>query len=104
MFETTMYNSKPHIQNRMTGEMFELGGSVPNENLTDALEAAVRLTMEDLSILMRNEDDEYYLAASASLFPTGWTVDQRIGWTISRMHEPVPLCLMVADTPWSCRP
>ncbi|KAJ5146851.1 hypothetical protein N7526_000203 [Penicillium atrosanguineum] len=91
MFETTMYNSKPHIQNRMTGEMFELGGSVPNENLTDALEAAVRLTMEDLSILMRNEDDEYYLAASASLFPTGWTVDQRIGWTISRMHEPVPL-------------
>lgn len=108
MFETTMHNSKPHIKNRMTGEKFELGGSVPNENLPDALEAAVRLTMEDLSILMMNDDGEYYLyvipciillhsahivsrAASASLFPTGWTVDQRIGWTISRMHEPVPL-------------
>ncbi|KAJ5676632.1 uncharacterized protein N7477_002265, partial [Penicillium maclennaniae] len=91
MFETTLYNSNPHIQNRMTGEKFKLGGSAPNENLTDALEAAVRLTMEDLSILMMNEENEYYLAASASLFPTGWTVDQRIGWTISRMHEPVPL-------------
>lgn len=30
-------------------------------------------------------------AASASLFPVGWTVEERIGWTISQMHDPVPL-------------
>jgi hypothetical protein len=61
MFETKIHEGKPYVQNRMTGEKFELGGSVPKESLTDALEAAVRLTMEDLSILMLNEDEEYYL-------------------------------------------
>lgn len=29
-------------------------------------------------------------AASASLFPVGWRVQDRIGWTISRLHGPVP--------------
>jgi len=60
IFETTMHESGPRIQNRMTDEKFNIGASSP-ENPTDALEAAVRLTMEDLSILMLNEDDEYYL-------------------------------------------
>jgi hypothetical protein len=35
--------------------------------------------------------DLFHSAASASLFPTGWTVQERIGWTISRLHGPVPL-------------
>jgi hypothetical protein len=61
MFETTMHEGNPHIQNRMTGESFNICGSVPDEPPTNALEAAVRLTMEDLSILKMNEDDEYYL-------------------------------------------
>ncbi|KAF7593851.1 hypothetical protein BBP40_010786 [Aspergillus hancockii] len=76
------------IHNKMTGETFSFGGQ---NNEVDPLEIAVRLTMEDLSILMKNEDDEYYLAASASLFPVGWVVQDRIGWTISQLHKPVPL-------------
>jgi len=46
--------------------------------------------MEDLSVLMRNDQDEYYLAASATLFPVGWSVKERIGWTLARVHAPVP--------------
>ncbi|OQE14108.1 hypothetical protein PENSTE_c039G07681 [Penicillium steckii] len=91
MFRKVSENNQDLIENCMTGEKFDLGRSVSGGIDTDALEAAVRLTMEDLSILMLNDEGEYYLAASASLFPTGWTVKERIGWTISRMHEPVPL-------------
>ncbi|KAJ5885844.1 hypothetical protein N7504_011680 [Penicillium tannophilum] len=90
MFEKTVQGSDTWIENKATKEKFNISGQA-TVNSTDALEAAVRLTMEDLSVLMINDDGEYYLAASASLFPTGWTVDQRIGWTISQMHEPVPL-------------
>ncbi|KAJ5743093.1 hypothetical protein N7533_010195 [Penicillium manginii] len=91
MFQKSSQNDQKFIENCMTREKFDLSGSNPSGIDTDALEAAVRLTMEDLSILMLNDEGEYYLAASASLFPTGWTVQERIGWTISRMHEPVPL-------------
>jgi hypothetical protein len=45
----------------MTGDKFAVSGRDPNEGLTEALEAAVRLTMEDLSILMLNEEGEHYL-------------------------------------------
>ncbi len=29
--------------------------------------------------------------ASATLFPVGWTVQDRIGWPLSRLHGTVPL-------------
>ncbi|KAJ6096967.1 hypothetical protein N7486_007713 [Penicillium sp. IBT 16267x] len=90
MFHKTVKGNDTWVENNATKERFNISGQA-TVNGTDALEAAVRLTMEDLSVLMMNDDGEYYLAASASLFPTGWTVDQRIGWTISQMHEPVPL-------------
>ncbi|PWY90106.1 hypothetical protein BO70DRAFT_393294 [Aspergillus heteromorphus CBS 117.55] len=88
VFEQKKNGEETVIHNKMTGETFKFGGE--NKDV-DPLEVAVRLTMEDLSILMKNEDDEYYLAASASLFPVGWTVQERIGWTISKLHNPVPL-------------
>ncbi|KAA8651581.1 heme-dependent oxidative N-demethylase family protein [Aspergillus tanneri] len=88
MFERKKSGDESTVYNKMTGETFVFGGQ--NRDV-DPLEIAVRLTMEDLSILMKNADDEYYLAASASLFPVGWTVQERIGWTISRLHNPVPL-------------
>ncbi|KAJ5551927.1 hypothetical protein N7535_000131 [Penicillium sp. DV-2018c] len=91
IFEVSRHNDQKFIKNHMTGDRFAINGRDPHKELTEALESAVRLTMEDLSILMMNEEGEYYLAASASLFPTGWTVNQRIGWTISQLHGPVPL-------------
>ncbi|KKK26135.1 hypothetical protein P175DRAFT_0507698 [Aspergillus ochraceoroseus IBT 24754] len=89
MFEMKKDEEKTTIYNKMTGETFIFGGDKTGQ--MDPLEIAVRLTMEDLSILMKNADGEYYLAASASLFPVGWTVQERIGWTISQLHNPVPL-------------
>lgn len=48
------------VHNKMTGEVFVFGGE--NNSHIDPLEVAVRLTMEDLSILMKNPDDEYYMS------------------------------------------
>ncbi|PLB37409.1 heme-dependent oxidative N-demethylase family protein [Aspergillus candidus] len=88
MFQRKKSGPETVVYNKMTGETFVFGG---DNHQMDPLEIAVRLTMEDLSVLLKNEDDEYYLAASASLFPVGWTVQERIGWTISKLHNPVPL-------------
>ncbi|BDD57242.1 hypothetical protein MPDQ_003346 [Monascus purpureus] len=90
MFKKESNGKTKTVHNKMTGEIFAYGGDDGSAQL-DPLEIAVRLTMEDLSILMKNDDEEYYLAASASLFPVGWTVQQRIGWTITQLHGPVPL-------------
>lgn len=106
MFDMKKNGEETTVYNKVTGETFVFGGDRSGQ--MDPLEIAVRLTMEDLSILMKNADGEYYLlvhqilskshkanlicrAASASLFPVGWTVAERIGWTISQLHNPVPL-------------
>ncbi|CRG89361.1 Pathogenesis-related protein 5 [Talaromyces islandicus] len=87
MFQMKKDGAKTEIHNIKTGEIFVSGGS---GSTMEPLEIAVRLAMEDLTVLMRNSEGEYYLAASATLFPVGWAVQQRIGWTISQMHGPVP--------------
>lgn len=58
MFEIQSRGHEHSVLNRLTGEVFAVGKTASQ---ADALETAVRLTMEDLSILMTNENDEYYL-------------------------------------------
>lgn len=105
MFLMENHGTMKKIHNAKTGESFVIGDA---NSTTEPLEIAARLAMEDLSVLMKNEDGEYYLyeincfqscfllliildsAASATLFPVGWSVQNRIGWTISQMHSPVP--------------
>lgn len=61
MFQASSQNGQKFIENCMTGEKFNINGTSSSGIDTDTLEAAVRLTMEDLSILMLNEEGEYYL-------------------------------------------
>ncbi|KAK2762113.1 hypothetical protein FQN54_001120 [Arachnomyces sp. PD_36] len=88
MFEKIRTFSGSAIHNKETGETFKLGSS---KEEMEPLEIAVRLAMEDINVLLPNDDGEYCLSASASLFPVGWAVHERIGWTIAQMHGPVPL-------------
>lgn len=60
MFEKSTDDAGAIIMNCVTGETFAVDEKDP-QHWSGALEAAVRLTMEDLSILMKNDDDEYYL-------------------------------------------
>jgi len=64
MFEKKEREGKVTVFNKKTGERFHFGDTTDE---MEPLEIAVRLTMEDLSILMKNENDEYYLYATAHI-------------------------------------
>ncbi|KAF8867146.1 hypothetical protein BDZ45DRAFT_700125 [Acephala macrosclerotiorum] len=75
-----------HIENHLTGEAYLIG-----EKCENPLEVAAKLAMEDFSVLVRYpETGEYHLRASATLFPAGWKLQERIGYSMARLHGPVP--------------
>ncbi|TVY53673.1 hypothetical protein LCER1_G004114 [Lachnellula cervina] len=74
------------ITNHIANESFLVGPDCPNP-----LEVAARLAMEDFNVLMKNtETGKYHLQASATLFPAGWKLQERIGTTMANLHGPVP--------------
>ncbi|KAI6714003.1 hypothetical protein JHW43_003433 [Diplocarpon mali] len=78
--------SGPKIINHLTDEVYPIGPSCPNP-----LEVAAKLAMEDFNILVRHpETGEYHLQASATLFPAGWKLQERIGTSMANLHQPVP--------------
>jgi hypothetical protein len=58
MFQMKKSGRETEIHNTKTGETFVFGGT---SNMMEPLEIAARLTMEDLSVLMKNADGEHYL-------------------------------------------
>jgi hypothetical protein len=88
------------ITNALTGELFDLA-----DDEIKPLEIAARFIGEDLNILLplnrlsngsftlstsSDRIDNFHLVASATLFPAGWILKERIGHTIQQLHEPVP--------------
>ncbi|KAI9772431.1 MAG: hypothetical protein M1840_000634 [Geoglossum simile] len=70
------------IRINKTGKEFNLDTDLP-------LEIAARLVTEDLSVL-KESDGGYILAASATCFPVGWSLEEKIGWPITKLHKLVP--------------
>lgn len=77
--------SNGKITNHLTREVYPLGeaNKIP-------LETVARLAMEDFNILMKDDEGVYTLEASATLFPAGWKLKERIGDSIADLHTPVP--------------
>jgi hypothetical protein len=76
----------PIIHNHLTNESFQIGSDCKTP-----LETASRLAMEDFNILIKNPDTgDHHLMASATLFPAGWKLEERIGFSIAKLHAPVP--------------
>jgi hypothetical protein len=78
---------------------FMIRSRIVNNNIFDLeppfsmhpLEICARLAMEDFNILIKDEaTGEHHLQASATLFPAGWRLTERIGWSASRLHGLVP--------------
>ncbi|KAF2735688.1 hypothetical protein EJ04DRAFT_434636 [Polyplosphaeria fusca] len=87
-FDVFERDGRKYIRNRIIKEEFSL------QKPYDAhpLEICARLAMEDFSILQRSEfSSQHYLVASATLFPAGWRLCERIGKSVSDLHGPVPL-------------
>ncbi|QDS77495.1 hypothetical protein FKW77_000206 [Venturia effusa] len=77
------------IHNLTTGEYFYTS---PVDTRFAPLEICARLTQDDFNILMQDSaGGEHKLVASATLFPAAWKLRQRIGYTITQLHGPVPL-------------
>ncbi|PGH07168.1 hypothetical protein GX51_01955 [Blastomyces parvus] len=87
-YPTVFEMDKDAVRITKTGEVFCLRNPT---NDIEPLEVAARLAMEDFSIVLENDSEQSYLAATASLFPVGWCAMERIGYTIAQMHGPVPL-------------
>lgn len=85
-FTTSNTSEGSRIFNKLTNETFLIGQACPNP-----LEVAARLAMEDFTVLMKDPDTgTYTLRASATLFPAGWKLQERIGVSIAKLHSPVP--------------
>jgi hypothetical protein len=75
------------IHSHLTNEIFPIG----QQNCPNPLEIAAKLSMEDFNILVKNQETgEYELKASATLFPAGWKLQERIGTSMANLHRPVP--------------
>lgn len=84
---TTTSLEGPAIHNHLTNEIFPIG----QQNCPNPLEIAAKLSMEDFNILVKNQETgEYELKASATLFPAGWKLQERIGTSMANLHRPVP--------------
>lgn len=84
MFRFSGCGSGRLIHNLRTGESF------PVLENPRPLETAARLAMEDFNLLVRDQNGDYRLQASATLFPAGWKLEDRIGYTLVDLHGPVP--------------
>jgi hypothetical protein len=85
MFKISGSGRRKLIHNLQTGESFQV------ENNPRPLETAARLAMEDFNLLIKDPGNgEYRLQASATLFPAGWKLEDRIGYTLTELHCPVP--------------
>ncbi|QSZ30402.1 hypothetical protein DSL72_004925 [Monilinia vaccinii-corymbosi] len=81
--------SPSKILNKLTGEEHVIG-----RGCQGPLETAARLCMEDFNILLQDpsasDPEEWKLMASATLFPAGWKLQERIGSSMAVLHAPVP--------------
>jgi len=62
-------------------------------DLADANRAALRVAADlvaDDIVLMRRGDDGWRLAAASLCFPSSWTLSEKFGKPLQRIHDPVP--------------
>lgn len=81
------------LDNLVTGESFD----VQRPDM-DPLEICARLVQEDLCVLVPR-DGELVFGAGAVLFPSGWSLAEKIGTVMDRVHQPVPMYLQELSMP-----
>jgi hypothetical protein len=82
----TINNLGNIIHNHLTHESYIIGSECLNP-----METAARLAMEDFNILEKDPvTGDYLIKASATLFPAGWQLQEKIGTSMANLHSPVP--------------
>jgi dimethylamine monooxygenase subunit A len=70
------------------GEVRRPDGRTVPLDAGDPLGTLGRLVQEDLCILQK-QDDEHVLTGAVLVFPSGWTLAEKIGRPLMRIHRPV---------------
>jgi hypothetical protein len=65
------------------------GLDVPREGL-HPVDAAARLVQEDLCLMERDASGQWVLTAASVCFPSRWLLADKIGRSLSAIHDPVP--------------
>jgi dimethylamine monooxygenase subunit A len=81
-FPACFARSGTALQNRITGESWDLNG--------DPLALCARLVQEDLCILQLR-DGVPFLTAGILCFSPGWRLTEKLGRPLAEVHGPVPL-------------
>lgn len=67
------------------------GVQVPID-LSDPLATAGRLVQQDLCLMQKPDgSDEHLLSGAVLCFPAGWTLSEKLGRPLLRIHKPVPV-------------
>lgn len=77
---------------RRAGDRMNIAGSPPvplADPATPPLETAARLVQEDLVVMMPSPQG-WILAAGCVCFPSSWSLPEKIGRPLHRVHGPVP--------------
>ena len=73
------------LTNKITGDVFDL------DNLPDTpINIAAQLVQEDLVLIHPDGRGNYRVASGALCFPSGWSLQEKLGKTIKETHKPVP--------------
>ncbi|KAJ4373261.1 hypothetical protein N0V83_003555 [Neocucurbitaria cava] len=91
-FSVRTKDRRKHIRNELTQEEYSLVRPYDHH----PLDVCARLAMEDFQVLIRGDFTmQWYLQASATLFPAGWNMRAHIGKPLdsilSNRNEPMPL-------------
>ncbi|CAO2652554.1 Nn.00g008370.m01.CDS01 [Neocucurbitaria sp. VM-36] len=91
-FSICTKDRRKHIRNELTQEEFSLVRPYDHH----PLQVCARLAIEDFQVLVKGDFTmQWYLQASATLFPAGWNMRAHIGKPLdsilSNRHEPMPL-------------
>jgi hypothetical protein len=73
------------LYNRSTGDVWDL-----SDKLQEPLEICALLVQEDLCIMTTGQDGTLRFVSGAVLFPQRWSLLEKIGMDMRRIHDPVP--------------
>ncbi|CAK0783363.1 hypothetical protein CVIRNUC_006562 [Coccomyxa viridis] len=74
------------LTNHALGDQWDLA-----DKSLDPLEVSAQLVQEDLCLMKVTEDGSLRFVSGAVLFPQRWSLAEKVGMDMRRIHDPVPL-------------
>lgn len=83
-------HARDRFEDHPDGIVVKATGELVSPGSSDPLLVAGSIVQEDLLLLMEDARGSYRLAAGHLCFPLHWKLEDKLGKTLSEVHEPVP--------------